>query len=97
MDRYNLVISPAVIEYKIGGEKIELSGKGEEDAIEGFDISELFSYLPKGEGAEEERLRREALAILVAFMNHMDNKAEQQRIICKDDDINRLWQRHSLL
>jgi hypothetical protein len=87
MDRSNLVISPAVIEYKIGGEKIELASNGERDAIEGCDIGELFSNLPKGERADEERLRREALTIFIAFINHMDNKAEQQRIICKDDDI----------
>jgi hypothetical protein len=49
-------------------------------------LQQLFSCLPKGEEADEERSRREALAILVAFMNHTDNKAEQQRIICKDDE-----------
>jgi hypothetical protein len=67
------VFNPAVIEVKYSGDDIAYEG------VEGWDWAELFEHM---DNPEVQKPQREALTILMAFMNHMDNKAEQQRLSC---------------
>ncbi len=73
------VFMPTVIEVKYSGDDIAYEG------VEGWSWAELFEHM---ENPEVQRPQREALTILMAFMNHMDNKAEQQRLSCHKDSWN---------
>jgi hypothetical protein len=70
------VFDPAVIEVKFSGDTIAL------DDVKGWDWNELFEHM---DNPAVQKPQREALTILMAFINHMDNKAEQQRISCRKD------------
>ncbi len=63
----------AVIEIKYDAPKIESAG------LKGWSWQEIYQNM---KAPEQQGLQRDALTILAAFMNHMDNKAEQQRLIC---------------
>jgi hypothetical protein len=65
---------PVVAEVKFKGDAIATDGK------EGWSWPELFQYM---ENPEVQRPQREALTILMAFINHMDNQPEQQRLVCE--------------
>lgn len=68
----------AAIERKLPGKTLETH----ED--EGWDWHELSLVNPKAGGAP--LVHREALELLAAFLQHTDNKPEQQRMICPPDD-----------
>jgi len=66
---------------------IELNFNGEaiEDEDEGWKWTELESVDPKKGGAPEAHV--DALKLLMVFIQHGDNKPEQQRLACLPDDI----------
>ncbi|MCB0411625.1 MAG: hypothetical protein KDD22_03820 [Bdellovibrionales bacterium] len=83
----------AAIEKKIPGDNIEYS-KGilrkkpgssehirEEISAGGVSFAEMMKYLPKSH-AHEERAQRDALRLLAVFMQHVDLKADNQRLTC---------------
>lgn len=74
-DLANRVFDPAVIEVKYKADEI-LS-----EEARGWAWKELFENMEK---PEEQHVHREALTILMAFMNHMDNQPTQQRLVCLD-------------
>ena len=74
--RGDRVFDPAVIEVKFSGDAIAL------DDVKGWDWNELFEHM---DNPAVQKPQREALTILMAFINHMDNKSEQQRLSCRKD------------
>jgi hypothetical protein len=72
-----LEIDNAVIEFKFPYDKIEMTKS------QGWSWSELKTLSKEN---EELATQREALALLAAFVQHADNKAEQQRLVCMDED-----------
>lgn len=77
-DRGTYVFDPAVVEIKYAGPKIE-SGPDS-----GWAWKEMYENI---EDPARQKVYRDALTIVAAFIDHMDNKAEQQRLVCfsKDD------------
>ncbi len=71
----NLIFETAVIEFKAPYDKIEL------ESHQGWSWSEFKKLVNKNNPA---RIQHEALALLAAFIQHADNKPEQQRLVCKD-------------
>ncbi len=72
--RSDRVFDPAIIEVKFSGDTIAL------EKVKGWEWSELFDNMAN---PEVQKPQREALAILMAFIQHMDSKAEQQRLTCE--------------
>ena len=68
------VFDPAIVEVKFSGDTIAL------EKVKGWEWSELFDNMAN---PEVQKPQREALAILMAFIQHMDSKAEQQRLTCE--------------
>lgn len=68
------VIDPAMIERKMPGVSFA--------PVDGWAWNELDLVDEHAGGAP--RAQRDALKLLAAFMQHTDNKAEQQRLICRD-------------
>ncbi|MCA2960171.1 MAG: hypothetical protein IOD12_07955 [Silvanigrellales bacterium] len=64
---------PALVEKKFSGEKIERSND------QGWSFGELNSIVPIDPA---EKVRREALVLLMGVLQHADSKAEQQRLVC---------------
>ncbi len=59
--------------------------KWEPEGVKGWAWSEL-DYLPDNKrAAKKEKRRRDSLKLLAAFVQHYDNKAEQQTIGCQDE------------
>ena len=76
-DEY-LLIENGIIEEKTEGVKIEVQSPNSIESLGGFHWTELMN----ANVSPEECLDREALSGLIAFINHMDNKPDQQRIVC---------------
>jgi hypothetical protein len=74
------VFDPAAIERDFPGEKVEVPG------FEGWAWPEL-ERLDGRNGAPRAHL--DALKLLAVFVQHVDNKPEQQAIICAEDSIGR--------
>jgi hypothetical protein len=74
--RGDRVFDPAIVEVKFSGDTIAL------EKVKGWEWSELFDNMAN---PEVQKPQREALAILMAFIQHMDSKAEQQRLTCEKD------------
>src|SRR5262245_43692465 len=72
------VFDPAVIERKAAGHAIETK------KVKGWAWPELNMVVASEGGAPVEQ--REALVLLSVFMQHSDNKPEQQRLACLSDD-----------
>jgi hypothetical protein len=75
----NRVFHPAVVEVKFKGTQM-VSG-----ATAGWEWNELFTKMAN---PAAQKPQREALTILMAFINHMDNKDVQQRLVCDKDAMN---------
>ncbi|MCI5165276.1 MAG: hypothetical protein D3903_04115 [Candidatus Electrothrix sp. GM3_4] len=73
----NLIIDNAVIEIKAPYDEIEMTPH------QGWSWKEFKSLLTE---QNSYRVQHEALALLAAFIQHADNKPEQQRLVCLDDD-----------
>jgi hypothetical protein len=71
----DLVFEPAVVELKYDGPRIE----SEPDS--GWSWTEIYDHMAR---PDKQKLQRDLLTIMAAFINHMDNKASQQRLVCKD-------------
>ena len=72
-----LEIDNAIIEFKFPYDKIEITKS------QGWSWSE-FKTLSKEN--KELAIQKESLALLASFIQHADNKAEQQRLVCMDKD-----------
>ena len=73
-ERSSKLFAPAVIEVKYDGPKIEsFDGSG-------WSWPEMYENM---ENPDSQKLQRDALTILAAFISHMDNKADQQRLVCR--------------
>jgi hypothetical protein len=70
---------PAIIERKFPGAPIEAEGN------KGWSWKELNLVDEKAGGAT--RAQRDALALLAVFVQHGDNKADQQRVVCLEDGL----------
>lgn len=81
LQNHVVTLHHVVVEAKIDAEKL-YKKVGDSD-YKGFTLKELIDIPGL---TQAERINREALLILMAFINHMDNKAEQQRIVCRDQD-----------
>jgi hypothetical protein len=79
-DKPPILVDPATIERKLPGHTIEVK----QDS--GWEWSELDLIDETAGGAP--RAQRDALRLLAALIQHTDNKAEQQRIICPKSDAN---------
>ncbi len=77
--RINRVIDPATIERKFPGAVIE------ESEDEGWKWSELSEVKEEEGGAPHAQI--EALKLLAVFLQHSDNKPEQQRLACLPEDL----------
>ena len=75
MPRRDLYVRDAIIEIKYKARGIERI------ADQGWSWEE-FDSVARG----ELRAERDALALLAAFIQHVDNKPEQQRLVCLEDD-----------
>ncbi len=73
----NLILNTAVIEIKYPYDTIEIKDN------QGWSWREFKSILTKD---NPYRIQHEALALLSSFIQHADNKPEQQRLICADND-----------
>ncbi len=73
------VFSPATIERKPEGEEMK------SDLGEGWAWTELALVSDRAGGATP--AQRDALVLLATFMQHSDNKAEQQRLLCLPDGV----------
>jgi len=72
------VFSPGAIEDKPKGEEME----GE---IEGFWPNELVKYVSADPvRARAQKIQRDALRLMMVFIQHADNKPENQRMLCKE-------------
>ncbi len=70
-------------------EKKDKSDKIETKEIAGWGFNEIFlpQNLSRSElKAKRQRIHREALAMMAAFLEHWDNKSENQRLACLDKD-----------
>lgn len=76
--RGDRIFIPALVEKKFSGEKIEQF----ED--QGWSFGELLSVVPSD---PTEKVRREALTLLMGVLQHADSKAEQQRLVCPKSEI----------
>ncbi|MES2856973.1 MAG: hypothetical protein V4692_13985 [Bdellovibrionota bacterium] len=73
--------SPVAIEDKPKGEEMAF-GK-----IEGFTGGEMNKYFSSDLiKAKKQKEERDALSLMMAFLQHADNKAENQRMLCKETD-----------
>ena len=75
------VFDPAAIERKFDGKEIEVP------KFKGWSWRELDEVADNGEGAS--RAHVDALKLLAAFIQHVDSKADNQAIMCADDDVGR--------
>jgi hypothetical protein len=66
---------PAVIEFKYDASKIESLHDS------GWAWAEIYEHM---DNPSEQKIHRDALSILAAFLNHADNKPSQQRLVCRD-------------
>jgi hypothetical protein len=73
--RDSFVFLDSLIEVKLKMRKIE-----EFDA-QGWSFNDDYPFVN-----EETKVQREALALLAAFIQHSDNKADNNRFVCLDDD-----------
>ncbi len=73
----NLLINTAVIEIKFPHDTIEIKKN------QGWSWQEFKKILTKD---NHYRIHHEALALLSAFIQHADNKPEQQRLVCMDEE-----------
>lgn len=73
------VFSPAVIEIKHSGEKIE------NGSLIGWSFKELNSkYSNDLKIAAEQKTHRDALTLFMSILQHADSKPENQRLMCKE-------------
>jgi hypothetical protein len=79
LERSNRPFHPAVVEVKYKADAI-VSGQ-----TEGWGWREMFEHMAN---PDVQRPQREALTILMAFINHMDNTAAQQRLVCEKSSWN---------
>jgi hypothetical protein len=55
---------------------------------EGWNFSELMNALPKDKREKyDEKTKRDALRLLSVFMQHVDSKAENHRLICENEEL----------
>lgn len=76
-NRAERVFEPAIVELKFKGETLETK----ED--EGFSLKDLRLLNPELEASSTEE--RDALKLLLAFIQHVDNRAANQRLVCLED------------
>lgn len=75
------VFDPAAIERKFDGKEIEVP------KYQGWSWRELDEVANNSEGASQAHV--DALKLLAAFIQHVDSKANNQAIVCADDDVGR--------
>jgi hypothetical protein len=75
------VYDPATVERKVAGEEVEVDG------YKGWSWREIESVADNSVGAS--RAEIDALKLLAAFVQHVDNKPDNQAIVCVDDTIAR--------
>lgn len=72
------VFEPATIQRRLAGEELS------ETQDEGWSMRDLEAVDPSAGGAS--RAEVDALKLLMVFVNHTDNTANQQRLLCRPDD-----------
>jgi hypothetical protein len=55
---------------------------------EGWTFAELMRFLPeKNQGRRDEEIKRDALRLLAVFIQHVDSKDVNQRLVCENEDV----------
>lgn len=76
------LFSPAAVESKLKGKNLEMFDD------QGWSFSELKALLSKNEAtAKIQAVHRDALTLLSTFVQHIDNKVANQRMVCPKADV----------
>lgn len=78
MERGDFIFIPALVEDRYPGRRIEQHND------QGWVFKELLDFTNV---SAEEQMHREALVLLLSMLQHADNKAEQQRMMCPDEEV----------